>query len=61
MCGYVYDASTVPPTYDDIMAQYHSVEGRIDGSVVKIFTSGSFFDVHGDTGKSQGRDTLRPV
>ena len=46
MCGYVYDSATTPPTYDDIMAQYHSVEGRIDGSVVKIFTSGSFFDVH---------------
>ena len=45
MCGYVYDAATTPPTYDDIMAQYRSVEGRIDGSVVKIFTSGSFFDI----------------
>jgi hypothetical protein len=45
MCGYVYDAATTPPTYDDIMAQYRSVESRIDGSVVKIFTSGSFFDI----------------
>lgn len=45
MCGYVYDAATSPPTYDDIMAQYRSVEGRIDGSVVKLFTSGSFFDI----------------
>jgi len=44
MCGYVYDAATTPPTYEDIMEQYRSVEGRIDGSVVKIFTSGSFFD-----------------
>ncbi len=44
MCGYTYDASVTPPTYEDIMAQYRSVEGRIDGDVVKLFTSGSFFD-----------------
>jgi archaeosine synthase beta-subunit len=45
MCGYVYDAAATPPTYEDIMAQYRSVEGRIDGRIVKVFTSGSFFDV----------------
>ncbi len=44
MCGYTYDAAVTPPTYEDIMAQYHSVENRIDGSVVKLFTSGSFLD-----------------
>jgi radical SAM enzyme (TIGR01210 family) len=44
MCGYSYDAATTPPTYEDIMAQYRSVEDKIDGSVVKLFTSGSFFD-----------------
>lgn len=44
MCGYTYDAAVTPPTYEDIMAQYRSVEGRIDGPIVKLFTSGSFFD-----------------
>jgi len=44
MCGYSYDAATTPPTYEDLMAQYRSIEGKIDGSVVKLFTSGSFFD-----------------
>jgi radical SAM enzyme (TIGR01210 family) len=44
MCGYVYDSAIEPPTDEDILAQYRSVEGRIDGGIVKIFTSGSFFD-----------------
>lgn len=44
MCGYTYDSATTPPTIEDILAQYRSVEARIDGSVVKLFTSGSFFD-----------------
>jgi radical SAM enzyme (TIGR01210 family) len=44
MCGYTYDAAVTPPTYEDIMAQYHSVEDKIDGSLVKLFTSGSFLD-----------------
>jgi radical SAM enzyme (TIGR01210 family) len=44
MCGYTYDAAATPPTYEDIMAQYRSAEDKIDGKVVKLFTSGSFFD-----------------
>ncbi|WP_174591409.1 archaeosine biosynthesis radical SAM protein RaSEA [Methanocella conradii] len=44
MCGYTYDAAITPPTADDLIAQYRSVEDRIDGSVVKLFTSGSFLD-----------------
>jgi hypothetical protein len=44
MCGYTYDAAATPPTYEDIMAQYRSVEDKIEGSVVKLFTSGSFLD-----------------
>jgi radical SAM enzyme (TIGR01210 family) len=44
MCGYTYDAAVTPPTYEDIMSQYRSVEDKIDGSVVKLFTSGSFLD-----------------
>lgn len=45
MCGYVYDSASEPPTYDDIMAQYESVSRRMGHGIVKIFTSGSFFDV----------------
>lgn len=44
MCGYTSDSAAEPPTAEEIIAQYRSVEGRIDGSVVKLFTSGSFFD-----------------
>lgn len=44
MCGYVYDSASTPPSYEDIIAQFKSVEGRIDGGIVKLFTSGSFFD-----------------
>ncbi len=44
MCGYTYDAASTPPTYEDIMAQYRSVEDKVDGRVVKLFTSGSFLD-----------------
>lgn len=44
MCGYVYDSAIEPPTDENILAQYRSVENRIEGGIVKIFTSGSFFD-----------------
>jgi radical SAM enzyme (TIGR01210 family) len=44
MCGYTYDAAITPPTADDLIAQYRSVEEQIDGSVIKLFTSGSFLD-----------------
>jgi hypothetical protein len=45
MCGYIYDSASTPPSDDDLLAQFSSVEGRINGGVVKIFTSGSFFDI----------------
>lgn len=44
MCGYIYDSGSVPPTGEDLLRQFDSVKGRIDGGIVKIFTSGSFFD-----------------
>ena len=44
MCGYVYDSAIAPPSDEDILAQFRSVEDRINGGVVMIFTSGSFFD-----------------
>lgn len=44
MCGYIYDSAKEPPTADDILAQFESVSSRIDHGIVKIFTSGSFFD-----------------
>jgi hypothetical protein len=44
MCGYVGDAASSPPTPEDLLAQFESVSRRIDHGIVKIFTSGSFFD-----------------
>lgn len=44
MCGYIGDAASSPPTPDDLLAQFESVSKRIDHGIVKIFTSGSFFD-----------------
>lgn len=44
MCGYIADAATRPPTPEDLLTQFESVSRRIDHGVVKIFTSGSFFD-----------------
>ena len=45
MCGYIYDSASRPPSNDDLLAQFNSIIDRIDGGVVKIFTSGSFFDI----------------
>jgi radical SAM enzyme (TIGR01210 family) len=44
MCGYIGDAASSPPTPEDLLAQFESVSRRIDHGIVKIFTSGSFFD-----------------
>lgn len=44
MCGYVADSASRPPTPEDLLAQFESVSKRIDHGIVKIFTSGSFFD-----------------
>ncbi|OPY26952.1 MAG: hypothetical protein A4E28_02226 [Methanocella sp. PtaU1.Bin125] len=44
MCGYIGDAASSPPTPEDLLAQFDSVSQRIDHGIVKIFTSGSFFD-----------------
>jgi hypothetical protein len=44
MCGYIADAASRPPTPEDLLAQFESVSRRIDHGIVKIFTSGSFFD-----------------
>ncbi len=44
MCGYIGDAASSPPTPEDLLAQFESVSKRIDHGIVKIFTSGSFFD-----------------
>ncbi|MCD1295625.1 TIGR01210 family radical SAM protein [Methanocella sp. CWC-04] len=45
MCGYIYDSASIPPSTEDLIAQFDSVADRIGEGVVKIFTSGSFFDV----------------
>ncbi|WP_424357294.1 archaeosine biosynthesis radical SAM protein RaSEA [Methanocella sp. MCL-LM] len=44
MCGYIADAAARPPTSEDLLTQFESVSHRIDHGIVKIFTSGSFFD-----------------
>jgi len=44
MCGYIADAAVRPPTPEDLLAQFESVSRKIDHGIVKIFTSGSFFD-----------------
>jgi hypothetical protein len=46
MCGFASDSATVPPSPDDLVAQFHNaLARRPDGKfMVKIFTSGSFLD-----------------
>jgi len=44
MCGYIADAAARPPSPEDLLTQFDSVSRRIDHGIVKIFTSGSFFD-----------------
>lgn len=44
MCGYINDTMT-DVKYDDLMAQWRSAVGLYQGEpVVKIYTSGNFFD-----------------
>lgn len=46
MCGYIYDSAQHSPSHDDLLKQYDFAMSRMkdEGSIVKIFTSGSFFD-----------------
>ncbi|NJD78064.1 MAG: TIGR01210 family radical SAM protein [Candidatus Methanoperedens sp.] len=46
MCGYVYDSAKKPPSHDDLMKQFEYAMSRCKDEefIVKIFTSGSFFD-----------------
>ena len=46
MCGYVYDSACAPPSNDDLMKQFENamLRCRDEEFMVKIFTSGSFFD-----------------
>ncbi len=46
MCGYVYDSARIPPSNSDLMRQFeHAMsQCRDKETIVKIFTSGSFFD-----------------
>jgi radical SAM enzyme (TIGR01210 family) len=46
MCGYVYDSARKPPSHDDLMKQFEHAMSRCrdEEFMVKIFTSGSFFD-----------------
>ena len=47
MCGFARDSATVPPSSDELIAQFrNALSRRPDGKfMVKIFTSGSFLDV----------------
>jgi radical SAM enzyme (TIGR01210 family) len=46
MCGYIYDSARAPPSHDDLMKQFEHamLRCRDEEFMVKIFTSGSFFD-----------------
>lgn len=46
MCGFASDSATVPPTPDDLIAQFRDAMSRRpeEEFMVKIFTSGSFLD-----------------
>ena len=46
MCGYVYDSARAPPSHDDLMKQFDYAITRCKNEdfILKIFTSGSFFD-----------------
>jgi hypothetical protein len=46
MCGYITDAAAIPPTKEELIAQFDSALAKAPDSrfMVKIFTSGSFFD-----------------
>lgn len=46
MCGYVYDSARKPPSHDDLIKQFEHAMSRCrdEEFMVKIFTSGSFFD-----------------
>jgi len=46
MCGFARDSATVPPSHDELIAQFrNALARRPDGKfMVKIFTSGSFLD-----------------
>ena len=46
MCGFIRDSAPVPPSPDDLVAQFRdAMTRRPDGEfMVKIFTSGSFLD-----------------
>ena len=46
MCGYINDAARVPPTEEELIAQFNFALTKAPDSdfIVKIFTSGSFFD-----------------
>ncbi len=46
MCGYVYDSARKPPSHDDLIKQFEHamLRCRDEEFMVKIFTSGSFFD-----------------
>ncbi len=46
MCGYVYDSAKKPPSHNDMMNQFEYAMSRCKDEefIVKIFTSGSFFD-----------------
>jgi radical SAM enzyme (TIGR01210 family) len=47
MCGYVYDSASTPPSASDLEAQLDRALERaseLDRFMLKIFTSGSFFD-----------------
>ncbi len=46
MCGYVYDSAKKTPSHDELMKQFGYALSRCrdEEFIVKIFTSGSFFD-----------------
>jgi radical SAM enzyme (TIGR01210 family) len=47
MCGFVYDSATTPPSHEEILSQFDKAlkkADRFDKFMLKIFTSGSFFD-----------------
>ncbi len=46
MCGYIYDSAQKQPSHDELMKQFEHAMSRCrdEEFMVKIFTSGSFFD-----------------
>jgi hypothetical protein len=47
MCGYVYDSSQNPPSYEDLKTQFRKAMEKassLEEFMVKIYTSGSFLD-----------------